>query len=339
MSLLQSSLALCVASTLLTLAACSTQTAAAPPSSAPASSNVTPHVDPPSPAVTEVVTVENARGALEGTLTLPEGPAKRPVVVIAPGSGPHDRDGGPPRAYWHLTEELVARGIGTFRYDKAGIGRSAKALGAEADLVFEDAVEDLALFLRALRADARVSTITLVGYSEGSLVGMLAIERVPVDAFMSLAGAGRPVGDLLREQLTRALTDRALRADAMRIIEALERGERVADVPTALNPLFRSSVQGYLISWMRYDPAAVIQALPDLPIVIAQGTTDVQVAMTDAERLAGARQGARLVVLEGMNHALKAADATKASQDAAYTDGDLPVFAELVSEVEAFVPR
>ena len=72
-------------------------------------------------------------------------------------------------------------------------------------------------------------------------------------------------------------------------------------------PLYRPSVQPYLISWFKHDPAKIIADL-DLPILIVQGTTDIQIPVADAERLAKAAPRARLVVLEGTNHVLKRAN-------------------------------
>ena len=196
--------------------------------------------------------------------------------------------------------------------------------------------DDAALFVKALRADRRVGKITLIGHSEGSLVAMLAAERAPVDAFVSLAGAGRPAAVILRDQLKNNLTDSALLSKADAILTSLERGERVADVPNELATLFRASVQGYLISWFKVDPADQLRKLPTGKILVVQGSTDIQIGLVDAERLASARPDARLLVVDGMNHVLKAADTSAASQKDAYGNPNLPVVPELVRELTQF---
>jgi fermentation-respiration switch protein FrsA (DUF1100 family) len=90
-------------------------------------------------------------------------------------------------------------------------------------------------------------------------------------------------------------------------------------------------VQPYLISWMKYDPATELARLEAAPALVAHGTTDVQVPISDAQRLAAARPSARLFVIQGMNHVLKAADASNAAQQEAYTNPSLPVVPELVA--------
>jgi fermentation-respiration switch protein FrsA (DUF1100 family) len=288
-------------------------------------------------AVDETFTARNALGVLEGTLVLPAACGPRPVVLIIAGSGPTDRNGDQPAAhlaaqpYRLLATALAARGIGSLRYDKAGIGASARAAPNESAMRFETGADDAALLVTRLRADPRVGKITIVGHSEGSLVGMLAAERARVDAFVSLAGAGRPIADILREQLARGIKDPALLAKANAILASLAGGRTVSDVPAQLDALFRPSVQPYLVSWMKYDPATELARLDAAPVLVAHGTTDIQVPIADAQRLAAARPGAKLLVIQGMNHVLKAADASNAAQQDAYTNPSLPVVPELVA--------
>lgn len=301
----------------------------------------TPTTCKPTPEVSEDVTVKNAVGRLRGTLVLPEGCGPHTVALIVAGSGPTDRDGDQSsihaRPYRLLAEALATSGIGSLRYDKAGVGASKGAIFSEATLRFEMGADDAALFVEALRADERVGRVIMVGHSEGSLVGMLAAQRASVDGFVSLAGAGRPAGDVLREQLGKNLRDPELQATAFSILSSLEQGERVDDVPSELNALFRPSVQGYLISWLKYDPAEVLRTLSVDDILLVQGTTDIQVPVGDAERLAAARSDARLLVIEGMNHVLKKANMSSQSQQDAYTNPELPLVPMLVRELSAFM--
>lgn len=288
------------------------------------------------------ITVENGLGALAGTLEVPAGCGPFPAVVIIPGSGPTDRDGNSvlgvsANTYKLLAEGLRDRGIASIRYDKAGIGGSVSAAPrAEEDMRFEMGADDAALWVKKLRDDGRFATVTVVGHSEGSLLGMLVARTTAIDGYVSIAGAGRRIGDVLREQLA-GLPDED-RARAYEILEQLERGERVADVPQTplfLN-LFRPSVQPYIISWMKLDPAVELQAVA-APVLLVQGTTDTQVPVRDAELLAAARPDAELVIIEGMSHTLKEATLDPASQQAAYTDPSLPVMPRLLEALASFI--
>ena len=182
--------------------------------------------------------LRNRFGAIEGTLVLPAACGPRPVALIIAGSGPTDRNGNQAtltaQPYRLLASALAARGVGSLRYDKAGIAASAHAAPSESDLRFEMGADDAVLLVTKLRADPRVGAVTIIGHSEGSLVGMLAAERVPVDGFVSLAGAGRPIAEILREQLVKAVKDPTLLAKANAIIASLVAGNTVSDVPKEL---------------------------------------------------------------------------------------------------------
>ncbi|GAC1651694.1 MAG: hypothetical protein NVS4B3_12770 [Gemmatimonadaceae bacterium] len=121
---------------------------------------------------------------------------------------------------------------------------------------------------------ACASAIIVTGHSEGSLLGMLATQRGQADAFVSIAGAGRPAAQVIHEQLaTRAPA--ALVAEADRVMEELSHGRTNANPPPSLGALFRPSVQPYLISWFRYDPSAEIRKLR-VPVLILQGTAQLR---------------------------------------------------------------
>ena len=232
--------------------------------------------------------LETPTGTLFGTLELPEGAAPYPVALLIAGSGPTDRNGNSALLAGHnnslkmLAEALAARGIASLRYDKRGIGDSAKAATDESALRFETYIADAVLWAKQLQGDARFSRLTIIGHSEGALIGAVAAREVGARAFVSLAGVGRPAPDVLLGQL-RASLPPDLMQRAEEIIRDLRAGTTVETVPAELQVLFRPSVQPYLISWFRYDPATEIKKL-EMPVLIAQGTTDIQVSVEDAKR-------------------------------------------------------
>src|SRR5206468_837925 len=99
----------------------------------------------------------------------------------------------------------------------------------------------------------------------------------------------------------------------------------------SLANLFRPSVQPYLSSWMKHDPAQELATL-SAPTLLVQGTTDTQVSVEDAKLLALAKPDATLVIVEEMMHELKQATSDKASQQLAHTDRSLPIVPEVIDE-------
>lgn len=290
---------------------------------------------------TETVHLATPTGRLEGSLVLPRTPPPWPVVLIIAGSGPTDRDGnsaalsGGNNSLRLLAEALGARGIASVRYDKRGIGASQSALTREADIRFDTYVDDAASWIQQLQRDSRFKTITIIGHSEGSLVGMLAAEHAKADAFVSIAGAGRLASQLIHEQLS-AHAPAAIVEDADRVMDQLKIGMTTDSVPAPLLALFRPSVQPYLISWFHYDPAVEIRRL-HVPVLIMQGTTDIQVSVKDARLLAAASPTATLYIIDGMNHVLKMVPADKDAQLRSYSNPTLPVAPSLIDIITAFV--
>ncbi|HLM02471.1 MAG TPA: hypothetical protein VK400_15575, partial [Pyrinomonadaceae bacterium] len=175
------------------------------------------------------------------------------------------------------------------------------------------------------------------GHSEGSLIGMAAAQKMRANAFISIAGAGRPVDRILLEQLKAQLPPDLMKT-AEDIINQLAAGKTVESVPPPLNTVFRPSVQPYMMSWLRYDPAKEIAKLT-IPVLITQGTTDIQATAQDVKLLATASPSAKVLVIEGMNHVLKAVPDDRDKQIASYSDSSLPIMPELVDEISRFVRK
>lgn len=285
------------------------------------------------------IILETATGQIKGTLLVPVAMKyKVPVVLIIAGSGPTDRDGNNPMMINNslklLAQGLLEQGIASVRFDKRGIAASANAVVQESDLRFETYIKDVQDWINLLKSDKRFSKIVVLGHSEGSLIGMIAAQQKEVAKFVSLAGAGFPAGDILREQLKSqppVVLDLSLP-----IIEKLENGETVSDVPQMLHSLFRPSVQPYMISWFKYNPQIEIAKL-NKPILIVQGTTDIQVSVLDAQKLADAAKNAQKHIIDGMNHVLKDAPIDRQENAKTYTNPNLPLTTTLTKIITAFI--
>ena len=278
---------------------------------------------------------------LHGTLLTPDVPT-RAVAVILPGSGPTDRDGNSPgglvaSTYRLLAQGLAEQGVATLRIDKRGVGQSGPAMIAEQDLTFQTYIDDA----RAWAAEAARVTgrpcVWLIGHSEGSQIALAATQdgNPSVCGLVLLAGAGRPAGVILRDQFRAGLPE-ALLAPAFAGLDELEAGRTVTDAPPELAVLFRPSVQPYLISWIGLDPTDLIRVYEG-PVMIGQGSTDIQVTTTESDALSAARPAAHLVVWEGVNHLLKLAPADRAANIATYGDPTLPLAPGVVDDVAGFI--
>jgi pimeloyl-ACP methyl ester carboxylesterase/uncharacterized membrane protein len=297
-------------------------------------------------SVSEPVSFTTAEGlALEGTLTMPANPKKTvPVVLLIAGSGPTDRNGNSGKqlqtnCYQQLADSLAARGVAVLRYDKRGSGTNLKVAAGklnEEKARFDNYVVDAVGFVAQLKADKRFSKVFIAGHSEGSLVGMLAARQTQAAGFISVAGAGRNIAEVLKVQL-KTLPD-TLRNVAYRDLDSLRAGQAVRQPNFMLLNLFRPSVQPYLMSWMQYDPAQEIKRFSG-PVLIIQGKHDIQVAVSEAEALKAARLDAKLVLFDEMGHILKNAPADRAENIKTYTQPALPLTPGLAGVIAEFVSR
>jgi pimeloyl-ACP methyl ester carboxylesterase len=282
-----------------------------------------------------------ATGILHGTLELPAGGGPFPVALIIAGSGPTDRDGNDKSlgldtdCYQRLARYLARQGVASLRYDKRGAGDDFVLAIPESQLRFQTYVSDAVRWGEKLRHDPRFSTLTVIGHSEGSLIGMLASRRIPADGFVSIAGAGTRASRLLLEQLKPKLPVHLYRT-AQAIVAQLRAGRTVAHIPRSLDVLFRPSVQPYLISWFRFDPAREISRLR-MPVLIVQGERDLQVSTGDARALHRADPAATLLLIPGMNHVMKDVGPSNSDNMAAYAKPGLPVDATLERSIGEFI--
>jgi pimeloyl-ACP methyl ester carboxylesterase len=312
--------------------AATTATAAAPAASTTIATD---------PSLTESpILVKTLLGSISGTLAMPkDANGKVPLVLIIAGSGPTDRDGNSPKLGLHanvykmIANELGKKGIASLRYDKRLVGQSITSI-KENEIRFEDYVEDAAALLNMLTADERFSRVIILGHSEGSLVGMMAAFDEPIKGFISVAGAGDSADKILTEQMK---SQPAFISEGFnRMLDSLKRGKTTDNIDPALYFIARPSIQKYLMSWFRYNPQREIRKVK-APILIIQGTTDLQVTVGDAEKLKKAKSDAILTIIPNMNHVLKEAPADKEKNKATYNEPDLPLKPEFVTAIVTFV--
>ncbi|SHM32952.1 hypothetical protein SAMN05192549_101315 [Duganella sacchari] len=296
----------------------------------------------PAFAAQRPVSLDVGGGTVYGTELTPDGVSgKVPVVLLHAGSGPTDRDGnntllpGPNDALRMVAEGLARQGIASVRYDKRGIGASALPVWKEENLRLDDYVGDAAAWLRKLHADPRFSRVVMAGHSEGAQIASEACAQGGADACVLIAGPAHALDEVLREQLKDKLPP-PLMDESDRILAALKEGKTVDKVPPPLMVLYRPEVQPYLISSLQHDPRKAIAALK-MPVLILQGTSDIQVPETEAKELSAAAPKARLVIVEGMNHLLKMVGKDEALQQKSYGSPDMPVAPQLIDALSSFV--
>jgi uncharacterized protein len=265
------------------------------------------------------------------------GKDKDVVVLLVAGSGPTTLDGnsdlikGRNDSFLMLARDLAREGISTFRYDKRTAGKSAATFDLEAEIEFDVFVRDCAAVVAYLREQG-YKKVVVAGHSQGSLVGMLTAEEVPVGGFISLAGTGLPIDVTLEKQLLAQLPQDSME---IKVLRTLREGKTDPSVPD--DHQFSLANQKFLLSWMAHDPASVISRL-DMPRLVIHGDADLQVDLADFEALKDGAGAGKHRVIPNMNHVLKEV-LDDAENVAAYADPSYPLHGELIPVLVEFIAR
>ncbi|MFL0352298.1 serine aminopeptidase domain-containing protein [Xanthomarina sp. GH4-25] len=290
--------------------------------------------------ISEEILLKNDSIQLPGTLSYNKELKNQPLVIFIHGSGNVDRNGNQAgvniKAEYikQLADSLNTRGIAFYRYDKRN-STEENLKFMMGDLDFYRFVDDATLAIKHYKEDNRFSSITLIGHSQGSLVAMLATQNKNVDKYISLAGISEDMGTFIINSYKQVSQDMSNMAKAQ-ITELKETGT-IETVNPALAHLFSKPNQPFFFTWMAYNPSEEIKKI-SIPVLIINGTKDLQVKVEEANKLHEAKPDSELVIIENMNHVLKTIDKDEDNLKSYYTP-DFSLSEELINSVEAFIKK
>jgi pimeloyl-ACP methyl ester carboxylesterase len=273
---------------------------------------------------------------IDGTLLeLPDSRTNTLAILIA-GSGPTDRDGNQNflknNSLKSLAVALTNQGISTFRYDKR-IVKQLLINNIDKNIMFDDFVTDAVSVLNYFKNQNKYQHIVIIGHSQGSLVGMLAAPE-GATGFVSLAGAGQAINEVITEQITK--TAPMFSEDTKRVFEIMKTGQTTTDYPPALFSIFNPEIQPFIMNWMKYNPAEEIKKL-DIPILVINGTKDLQVSVEEAQLLKEAAPSAQLVIVENMNHVLFSIEGDDLENSKSYNEPYRKINQTVIDTVTEFI--
>ncbi|MDY7393652.1 alpha/beta hydrolase [Aureibaculum sp. 2210JD6-5] len=282
------------------------------------------------------INIPSEKVTVNGTLMMPKSENNVPLVIIIPGSGTVDRNGGAGNYLKQLAEGLLKNNIATYRYDKSSIVLSKKEGLKEGDISFDDFINDAITVIDYFKDKEQFSSIIVAGHSQGSLVGMVA-GQLRIDGFISLAGAGRTIDKILIEQVTAQSPQ--FKNDMEKTFEIIKSGKIDENFNPLLISVFRKSLQPFWASWIKYNPQEEIKKMK-VPILIVNGTKDIQIPVSDAELLHKADEASELLIVENMNHIFKEVKSDDRLENiGTYTNADLGIKQELVTGMVEFINK
>ncbi len=273
---------------------------------------------------------------VDGTLLTPDGIEQPPLVIFIAGSGPTDRNGNQAlmknNMLKKLAESLSERGFATFRYDKRVV-KQLRTRNLNKNIRFDDFVTDAKSVINHFKST--YSNLIVAGHSQGSLVGLLALDA-GANGFISLAGAANSIDQIILEQISKSAP--FFTADTKRVLDLLKSGQTTTDFPPALSSIFNLDLQPFMSNWMQYNPKDLIKKL-EIPVLIINGTKDLQVAITEAQQLKEAKEEAQLEIIENMNHLLFEINGDDLVNSKSYNDNSYVVMPQVIEIITAFITK
>ncbi|SRX51521.1 S9 family peptidase [Aequorivita sp. CIP111184] len=276
---------------------------------------------------------------IDGTLLVPSNEEKIPLAIIIGGSGPTDRNGNQQMMENNnlrfLAEGLYEKNIATFRYDKRIVKQMKRRSLDEKNIHFGDFIDDANAVLLYFKKDERFSKIYIIGHSQGSLIGMVAAQN-GADGFVSIAGAGQEIDDVIIDQLTQQAP--GLVDNARTSFDDLRANGVAINYSPGLASIFRKEIQPFIYSWMQYDPKIEMTKLKT-PVLILNGDKDLQVQVSEAELLKNAKPDAEYEIIPNMNHLFKKIEGNDLENSKSYNIYNLPVMPELINRISDFIKK
>lgn len=321
----------------------------------------------PFPYREEEISVENhsAGVTLSGTLTLPSKEGIYPAVILISGSGPNDRNetifGHKP--FLVLADHLTKQGIAVLRMDKRGVGLSTGDYNLATS---SDSANDVLAAIDFLKSRKEISSVGLIGHSEGGLIAPMAASQSKDVAFVvMMAGPGvngeeilYRQGELILSSYKKELIEKyaAFQKAAFAILK------QESDLEAAVGPLSKAYadyvaelpenekqsgeanaqavVQRFNTPWFRqfitFEPSTVLNQIR-VPVLVLNGELDIQVDPNqNLHRIAEALEEAgnedySILQLPKLNHLFQTCETGSIAEYAKIEETIAPSALELIS--------
>ncbi len=278
---------------------------------------------------------------IEGTLVTPysESDKELPLLIFIMDSGAINRDGNDRMSksdtFKQFSHELAKLGVSTYRYDKRLFKMDALGI-REHEISFDHYIEDAVSAINYFKKNGKYTKIYVAGHGQGSLIGMIAAKD-NADGFISISGNAASVDEVIIEQIAKQAP--GLDKSATVAFNQLKENGRATGYDPALESIFRYDLQSFMRSWIKYTPTEEIAKL-EIPILIIHGDKDIQVELSQAEKLKEAVPQASYLIVQNMNHILKEIKGkSRLENHKSYNESWRKIMPEVLNGIANFVNR
>lgn len=269
------------------------------------------------------ITIDSYGNRLSGTVCLPDGKRRFPLVIMVHGSGPLDRDenmdGQQLNVFNTIAHHLVREGIASLRYDKRGCGKSSGDYYATGH---SDLTNDAVSWFDVLKQCdcCEPEKIFMLGHSEGCIIAPQVSALRPAIAglvllcpfvdnmesilikqaaqlqqdFEALPGVGGLIRRLLSRMMGAAVTSQ------QKLIDKIKSSDK-----DTISVRFQKIPAKWLRELIRLDPRAIFSQVR-CPMLLIGGEKDLQCDPDDVNRIAELTTGVVNVhVIKNLTHILR----------------------------------
>jgi hypothetical protein len=255
---------------------------------------------------------------ISGTLTVPVGEGKFPLVIIVPALGPLDMDGssGPNKPYKDMAWGLASKGVAVFRYNKRTYSHSRVLI---AEFQGENYTYKEEITLDALAAIAEMAkhpmvdagNIYILGHGFGGMIAPDIAQGTKQLKGMIMAGANaRPLQQCMIDQLhmqydslplpegKRGNVDAVIARFYFSMSKDLKLNSPDYQIPAGVGP-------NYWLALNKYDQVKLMKKLKHTPKLFTQGGRDIEVNGKDYaiwEKQFASAKNASFIFYPSLNH-------------------------------------
>lgn len=223
---------------------------------------------------------------INGSLIIPKNQRSFPIVIMATGSGPNDRDEkiGANKPFKNIAQGLGTLGVATLRFDKRTLTHNRLLADIPDFDIDNEYTEEITAAIEFISQKYAGRKLYFLGHSMGAFMAPRIMKENPsLQAAVMLAANARPLEDLVIEQteyimaLTGEINEISLKLTKKAVAEVKKIKSKRSKVE---EPLLLGLSKAYWLSLNKYDLIKEAKSITE-PMLVLQGERDYQVTMDD----------------------------------------------------------